>query len=161
MRAIKKDIIALNGSQMEALLALGRYQRSAEYLENKARECFDGHDDVDEDLKTVDFHVNFRIWHSLWIASIYIVHEGLVQLDVQDTRLNRLRQKGNLDVLRRLRNATFHFEPRWRDQRHAAFFEESGGLTSWASRVHIRHAELIGKMVAIAGRHHPSRETIL
>jgi hypothetical protein len=86
---------------------------------------------------------------------VYVVHEGFIHLGVEDTKLNRIRSKGDLDVLRRFRNATFHFQPVWRDERHTKLIMEN--LTGWVQELHDRHHELMGRMLRLAVRHHPLR----
>lgn len=113
---------SLNKPQFESVFALGRYNRQAVLLFHHTDEWF--HVALGGDLKgqkEIEAFWGFFIpYYQLWGASVYVVHEGLHSLDITDAQLNKLRQQVDMDALRRFRNATFHFQTKWRDPRHEA-----------------------------------------
>lgn len=160
MKPTKAEVTALPAHKFEALFALTLYHRSAEFLHRESIRYIDMvGEETEEGSRTSLFHTSARLWHGLWVASVYVVHEGFVQLDVQDLTLDRIRAKGDLTILRRFRNATFHFQPKWRDDRHTALI--MGDLTSWVQELHTRHGQLIKKMAGFAARYHPLKSKTL
>jgi hypothetical protein len=97
----------------------------------------------------------FWPYFTLYASMVYVVHEGFVELQVGDTKLDAARKKVDIDALRRFRNATFHFQPHFRNPKHQAMLEN--GLS------HIRALDdrqdfLVTKMVRF-GWKNPHAET--
>jgi len=47
---------------------------------------------------------------SYWNAGLYVVVEGFKELKLKDAKIQQLLQSPNVEALRLVRNATFHFQ---------------------------------------------------
>jgi len=68
----------------------------------------------------------FVPYFTLWISMVYVVHEGLVELGIEDAALDKIRSGIDMAVLRRFRNATFHFQPEFRSEKHDELIRKYG-----------------------------------
>jgi hypothetical protein len=59
--------------------------------------------------KTDHFDVESMMYMSLWYGLLYVVIEGWRELHLEDEVINKLLEPGNTELLKRYRNATFHF----------------------------------------------------
>ena len=56
------------------------------------------------------------------------IEDGIIE--IEDTQLRRLREKMDMDVLRRFRNGTFHYQPNFFSPKHNDLIEKHGfGMT--------------------------------
>lgn len=53
-------------------------------------------------------------YYRMFVAMVYVVDEGLVALQIEDTKLQKARAGLDMNLLRRFRNATFHYQPQFR-----------------------------------------------
>ncbi len=72
---------------------------------------------------------------SHWYGSLYVVVEGWVELGLQDPIVDTLLQSPNVELLRRFRNGTFHFQRKYWDQRFVDFWDESQGTVDWVANL--------------------------
>ena len=77
------------------------------------------------------FNGFFLPFYMLWVSMIYVVHEGLVDLDVEDRQLEHLRNKTDIDLLRRFRNGTFHFQCEFYSRKHDELIQRHGFGAQW------------------------------
>jgi hypothetical protein len=68
----------------------------------------------------------FLRYYTLWASMVYVVHEGFVELQVEDKRLDMARAAVDMKLLRRFRNATFHFQPAFRGSKHGDLIVQKG-----------------------------------
>lgn len=75
---------------------------------------------------------------SHWLASEYVVLEGWHQLCYTDIRIERLitLYPENCDVLRRCRNAVYHFQPRLLDKRIQTCIKGQNEELQWTAALH-------------------------
>lgn len=68
---------------------------------------------------------------SYWYAGLYVVAEGWKKLKLSDTQINRLLDSPNLELLRRYRNGTFHFQSEYNDQRFIDLINNGENIVTW------------------------------
>jgi hypothetical protein len=86
----------------------------------------------------------FIPYYHLWVSCVSVVHEGLRSLDVLDGKLDKLRVKVDVDKLRRFRNASFHFQPKWKDLRHTELIQSVGSTRELFERQDILVRKMVG-----------------
>jgi hypothetical protein len=121
----KEWVQGLNERALERVLALGLYHYRSQLLFIHTDEwwqlMFRGDKTAEEKQEIFsDFLSHYLL---MWGSMIYVVHEGFVELGIEDAALTKALNKVGVDVLKRFRNATFYYQPRVRDPRHGAMFE--------------------------------------
>jgi hypothetical protein len=154
----KAWIGSVDRATLEAVLALSRYNRQAVLLFAHTDEWFHivTGDHESEADKREAFMGYFIPYYHLWASCVYVVHEGLRSLDVSDAKLDKLRVKVDVDKLRRFRNATFHFQPKWKDVRHTELIQSVASTRELFERQDI----LVGKMVGFV-RFNPHAKALI
>lgn len=71
---------------------------------------------------------------SQWLASLYVVIEGWQKLGEKDGRIEKILNicPKYLELLRRYRNAVYHYQPTLFDERFAEFTKEGSAPVFWA-----------------------------
>ena len=69
----------------------------------------------------------------LWLATLYAVGEGFVELGLSDPAVNALMQYPAFERLRKLRNGTFHYQRS--HERLTQFFSQNAHV-KWAESLH-------------------------
>ena len=83
--------------------------------------------------------------YSYWAASLYVAIEGWETVQFRDPIVDALLGVSNYkDTLRRLRNGTFHFQPKLISEKFTDFFR-SPDVTLW---LHVLHEEFEAPLVA-------------
>lgn len=67
--------------------------------------------------------IKLFLYMSYWYGGLYVVIEGWQHLRLSDERINELLQSPNVDLLRRYRNATFHYQEDYEDKKFRAFMD--------------------------------------
>jgi hypothetical protein len=129
-RITKDWVIGLDFGGIEKILALGMYNRRATLLSIETDSYFHACFDDEEDQEEV-FWGYFIPYYTLWVSMLYVVDEGLVALDVEDAKLQKIRDCVDMGLLRRFRNATFHFQPAFRSPKHDDLFARNGFAFQW------------------------------
>lgn len=161
MPKITKEWVAgLDRGGLEKILALGRYNRSAILLSIHADEWFHAHFEGQrsEAKKQEVFWLFFLPYYFLWVSMLYVVHEGLVELEIEDAKLRKIREHIDMALLKRFRNATFHFQPKWRSSKHDDFIMKHGLAAAW--ELSQRQDFLVRKMARLV-KFNPHSEGIL
>jgi hypothetical protein len=90
-----------------------------------------------------DAGIEKRLWFqasfaymAMWLSLLYVVVEGWEELKLQDDKVSELLTSPNRDVLRRLRNGAFHFQPDYFDKRFTDFLDLKGETAQWARALH-------------------------
>jgi len=58
---------------------------------------------------------------SYWYGGLYVVIEGWQSLDLHHPKIDELLKSLNVDLLRRYRNGSFHFQKQWFDPKLTDF----------------------------------------
>lgn len=117
----------LNRNQFEKAAALHLYNHRAVLLwietDHYARACFAEKDISNRREIFDDF---FFPYYSMWTSMVYVVDEGFVALGIEDARLQKARDQVDMALLKRFRNATFHYQPHWRSPKHGELIMTKG-----------------------------------
>jgi hypothetical protein len=75
---------------------------------------------------------------SYWYGALHVVIEGWKELKLVDTVIEDLLQSPNVDLLRRYRNAVFHFQADYHDKKFLAFFKEGTDSVAWVRSLNLQ-----------------------
>lgn len=65
------------------------------------------------------------MYMSIWYGLLFVVIEGWQELELSDNKLtNLINEAEKVDLLRRYRNGTFHYQKNYEDDRFEKFFQE-------------------------------------
>lgn len=84
------------------------------------------------------FDLRFRTTTELsyWYGALYVVVEGWRELGLTDDEIDGcLAETANVDLLRRYRNATFHFQRRYHDAKFMDLISAGQGVVEWVQRL--------------------------
>ena len=105
---------------------------------NRMRICFD---EILEKhtRKQIDDHrfgIESMMYMSLWYGLLYVVVEGWKSLKLNDASIDELLKSSNTDLLKRYRNASFHFPEKriYHDERFENFFKEKSTV-EWVRKL--------------------------
>ena len=119
------------------LLSLHRYYVWA----NRMREHFDhelrrgGEAGLDSVSRDGAIDIEVAMYKSLWYGVLYVVIEGWQDLDLSDPEIDELLASPNTAKLKRYRNATFHFQRHYWDERFLQFLREGEDTAAWARQL--------------------------
>ena len=83
-----------------------------------------------------DEYLNINIYMSLWYSCLYSVVEAWQELNFHDTNVdNLLSDKANVDLLRRYRNATLHYQKEYFHDKTMDFLSQKDSA-KWARELH-------------------------
>jgi hypothetical protein len=91
------------------------------------------------------FTHDYGVFQFYWWSALYVVIEGYTELKLHDEKIDALLQSPNVDALKRLRNATFHFQNKFFSGKMFSFlaakdcFEWARSLTEAFSDFFLRH----------------------
>lgn len=159
MPEITRDWVAgLSKRDTERALSLGGYHYRAQLLlihtEEWERFVFGSSPRKSEDA----FSSHYIHYYMMWTSMVYVVHEGFVELDIQDSKLNAARAKLDLSLLKRFRNGTFHYQPNFFSAKHDDLINRHG--FSAARGMHDRHGVLVRRFSRLLN-HSPWRDLTL
>jgi hypothetical protein len=151
MFATREAVVALSTKELNAVCAMGKYNHRAILLEIQFHHAWEAMENAPKHEHQAIFEQFVNPYYELWVSSVYVVHEGLLELDVQDTKLSALRNKVDFRLMRRFRNATFHFQPEYRPKKQQEFVlaqvPRETGMTGWVHRLHDRHGIIVRKLL--------------
>jgi len=75
------------------------------------------------------------IWVSYWHGSLYVVVEGWRELGLRDAEIDGLLLSQYVDVLRRYRNGTFHFQRRYMGNQFSELFKQGDAIVTWVRQL--------------------------
>jgi hypothetical protein len=81
------------------------------------------------------FADNPGIFMSDWYGGLYVVIEGYRQLKCTDPKIDVLLRSPNVELLRRYRNGSFHFQKSYFDEIFLGFISETGTV-GWVRELH-------------------------
>jgi hypothetical protein len=73
-------------------------------------------------------HVDDNVFMYYWYSSIYVVIEGFKELKLKDAKIEALLQSPNVEALRLMRNATFHFQKEFISQKMYPFLDSKDSV---------------------------------
>lgn len=77
------------------------------------------------------FEVEARLYMSYWYASLYVVIEGWEKLRLSDPIIDALLLSGNVALLKRYRDGTFHYHKDYNDKKFIALIEKGENVVEW------------------------------
>jgi hypothetical protein len=83
---------------------------------------------------------------SYWYGGLYVVIEGWTSLELSDPKIDQLLDSPNVDLLRRYRNGSFHFQNNWLDPKLSDFCGSSRAVQWVNSLTDEFRRVLIGEM---------------
>ncbi|MGB3478366.1 MAG: hypothetical protein WBB67_04315 [bacterium] len=76
--------------------------------------------------------IEIFMYMSFWYAELYVVIEGWRKLKLVDEIVDQLlRSENNIKLLKRYRNAVFHFQRDYYDDRFMDFIKEGDHIVKW------------------------------
>lgn len=78
-----------------------------------------------------NWEIETRLYMSYWYGGLYVVIEGWRELELTNETVDRLLESPNVDLLRRFRNGTFHFQRLYFDTRFMDFIVKGEGIVNW------------------------------
>jgi len=73
---------------------------------------------------------------SYWYATLYVVAEGWQELGLTDPAVDALLTTPHLALLRRYRNAVYHFQADYFDKRYRDFTDQGQEAVTWVNSLH-------------------------
>jgi hypothetical protein len=105
---------------------------------NRLREHFDHTVEVTKaseasiELMWADDHGLFM---AHWYGALYVVIEGWKELGLKDPIVDKLLDSPNVELLKRFRNGSFHFQKEYFDSRFANFWYDSKNTVPWVRQL--------------------------
>ena len=129
-------------TKTDPVLALAEYWLSAEYMRLLT------HALKDEWLADQKTHwQKFRTYHSYWLAGLYVVADGFLQLGLDTAKVPEI-TNAHLKKLKKFRNASFHFQTHTKKQ--AQFFAPcEWEALDWAETLHAQLHAFFRKYVGM------------
>ena len=82
-----------------------------------------------------NWEIETRLYMSYWYGGLYVVIEGWRELELTDESVDRLLESPNVDLLRRFRNGTYHFQKQYFDSRFLDLIVEGENVVQWVRGV--------------------------
>lgn len=77
------------------------------------------------------------LYMSYWYAGLYVVIEGYKALKLSDPAIDKLLRSGNVALLRRYRNGTFHFQKTYYDARFMDLIDKGKNVAVWVRSLNL------------------------
>lgn len=75
--------------------------------------------------------IELMLYMSYWYAGLYVVIEGWKALKLSDQAIDTLLQSGNVELLKRYRHGTFHFQKTYYDARFSDLMMKGQNVAQW------------------------------
>jgi hypothetical protein len=115
------------------LLSLHRYYVWA----NQMKALFDeklkgaGHGALEAVRRDGSIDIEIAMYMSLWYGCLYVVVEGWKECGFRESEVDSLLTSPNVELLKRLRNGTFHYQKRYWDERFLGFMRAGDATAPW------------------------------
>jgi hypothetical protein len=86
---------------------------------------------------------NVAMYMSLWYGCLYAVIEGWYALSLKEREIDSLLTSPHVSLLRRYRNATFHYQKKYMHEKFTDFIYEGESSAVWVRAVHDAFADYI------------------
>lgn len=80
--------------------------------------------------------MDVAMYMSLWYGCLYVVIEAWRELGLRDREVENLLTSSHVDLLRRYRNATFHYQKEYWPDKFMAFLREGESSATWVRATH-------------------------
>lgn len=77
------------------------------------------------------------LYMSYWYGGLYVVIEGWRELKITDPVIDTLLQSPNVQLLRRYRNGTFHFQRKYLDEKFTDLFAKGSYTVAWVRNLNV------------------------
>lgn len=83
-----------------------------------------------------EYKIEFMMYMSLWYGMLYVVIEGWKELELTDdeNQITDLIKSNNVNLLKRYRNATFHYQKEYNNIKFEEFFREKTTV-NWVRQI--------------------------
>jgi hypothetical protein len=75
------------------------------------------------------------LWMSYWYAGLYVVIEGWRDIGLEDEHVDRLLDSSNVELLRRFRNGTFHYQRKYWSEKLVELIRDGQDVPHWVSEL--------------------------
>jgi hypothetical protein len=90
----------------------------------------------EQDLNNTIYVENCHIYISYWYSGLYVVIEGWRELDLHESNIDALLSSPYVDLLRRYRNAVFHYQKTYSDSRFMDLMLAGDAAVTWVHQLH-------------------------
>ena len=118
----------------DELITLSRYFVWADTMKTHFEEALRKSGSVDLDGPS---GIDVAMYMCLWYGCLYVVIEAWRELGLSDQDVDNLLASPHVDLLRRYRNAVFHYQKEYWPERFIAFLREGESSAAWVRAVHI------------------------
>ena len=113
------------------IYTLHKYYISANRMRHHFYKVLETSVDREEKCISEEHIIEARIYLAYWYSGLYVVYEGWKQLELIDPIIENLLSSPNLDLLRRYRNAQFHFQRDYTSEKESEFYIEAKNGVEW------------------------------
>ncbi len=113
--------------------ALSRYFIWADKMRHDFQHHIMNRNDDDDEFT---FSEHGHIHMSYWYGALYVLVEGWHELSLRDEKIDQLLTSPYVDMLRRYRNAVFHFQKKYSDKRFMDLMLAGRDSVQWVSQLH-------------------------
>jgi hypothetical protein len=117
----------------DEVVTLSRYFVWADTMKNHFEEALRKRGNVD---LSAPGGMDIAMYMSLWYGCLYVVIEAWRELGLRDQEVDNLLASGHADLLRRYRNAVFHYQKEYWPEKFVAFLREGESSAAWVRAVH-------------------------
>lgn len=86
---------------------------------------------AEKKVAAAQYNIESFLCMSYWYGGLYVVIEGWKELKLKDNIIDSLLDSPNVDLLRRYRNGTFHFQRNYFDERLLRFMRDGIDCVPW------------------------------
>ncbi len=124
-------------------LSLHRYYIWATRLKGLFTEAINKNQVTDE----ITWASDLGLFMSHWYGALFVVVEGYRELGLHDIKVDNLLKSENVELLRRFRNGTFHFQNNYYDNRFVDFWRDSQDTAQWVHNLNLALGEFCLKKI--------------
>lgn len=119
----------------DPIFSLHRYYLTADTMRRDMRSYLREHPGS-SDVNSIEF-TQFFAYMSMWYSTLWVVLEGWAELKIEDPDMDQILADDNAALLRRFRNATFHYQRDYFDQRVIDYVQSEDSV-GWVYMAHKR-----------------------
>lgn len=86
---------------------------------------------INDELFKKEEGIETFMYMSLWYGMFYVLIEGWQELKLKDEKIDELLKSKNVELLRRYRNGTFHFQKKYYDEHFTKLMKEGEDIANW------------------------------
>ena len=134
MPRVTKDWVArLDLKDLDKVLALMRYAKQAEVLAHETDQWWNHMwaPRRRENTRIQILHSVFMPYYMMLVSMLVVFDGGFVELAIEDKQIEKIKQKLDMKLLRRFRNAAFHFQPYYHSPKHDEYINKNGFGATW------------------------------